>query len=98
MKLRQRQNFIYVNCASKIYIDFISRVENLVKFRIAREIKFYLKFLAAKVGEFYVKFKYIRADKFKLSKREKFAEDAWDFAQNSNLRKRAKFRVEFRSA
>ncbi|WP_297895410.1 hypothetical protein [uncultured Campylobacter sp.] len=39
MKLRQRQNFIYVNCASKIYIDFISRVENLVKFRIAREDK-----------------------------------------------------------
>ncbi len=39
MKLRQRQNFIYVNCASKIYVDFISRVENLVKFRIAREDK-----------------------------------------------------------
>ena len=39
MKLRQRQNFIYVNCASKIYVDFISRVENLVKFRIALEDK-----------------------------------------------------------
>lgn len=51
MKLRQRQNFIYVNCASKIYVGFISRVENLVKFRIAREIKFFLKFLAAKAGE-----------------------------------------------
>ncbi|WP_297916003.1 hypothetical protein [uncultured Campylobacter sp.] len=39
MKLRRRRNFIYVNCASKIYVDFISRVENLVKFRIAREGK-----------------------------------------------------------
>lgn len=39
MKLRQRQNFIYVNRASKIYVDFTSRVENLVKFRIAREDK-----------------------------------------------------------
>ena len=43
MKLRQRQNFIYVNCASKIYVDFISRVENLVKFRIAREDKILFK-------------------------------------------------------
>ena len=51
MKLRQRQNFIYVNCASKIYVDSISRVENLVKFRIAREIKFFLKFLATRTGE-----------------------------------------------
>ncbi len=50
MKRRQRRNFIYVNCASKIYIDFISRVENLVKFCIAREIKFYLKFLTARTG------------------------------------------------
>ncbi len=39
MKLRQVRNFIYVNCASKIYVDFISRVENLVKFRIALEGK-----------------------------------------------------------
>ena len=39
MKLRQVRNFIYINCASKIYVDFISRVENLVKFRIAREDK-----------------------------------------------------------
>ncbi len=39
MKLRQRQNFIYVNRASKIYVDFISRVENLAKFRIALEGK-----------------------------------------------------------
>ena len=39
MKLRQVRIFIYVNRASKIYIDFISRVENLVKFCIAREGK-----------------------------------------------------------
>ncbi|WP_297963214.1 hypothetical protein [uncultured Campylobacter sp.] len=39
MKFRQVRNFIYVNCASKIYVDFISRVENLIKFRIAREDK-----------------------------------------------------------
>lgn len=39
MKRMQRQNFIYANYASKIYVDFISRVENLVKFRIAREDK-----------------------------------------------------------
>ena len=39
MKLRQRRNFIYVNRASKIYVDFISCVENLVKFCIAREDK-----------------------------------------------------------
>lgn len=39
MKLRQRQNFIYVNRASKIYVDFISRVENLVEFRIALKDK-----------------------------------------------------------
>jgi len=39
MKLRQVRNFIYVNYASKIYVDFISRVENLVKFRIAQEDK-----------------------------------------------------------
>ena len=51
MKRRQVRIFIYINRASKIYVDFISRVENLVKFRIAREIKFYLKFLAAKAGE-----------------------------------------------
>ncbi|WP_297942909.1 hypothetical protein [uncultured Campylobacter sp.] len=39
MKRRQRRNFIYANRASKIYVDFISRVENLVEFRIAREDK-----------------------------------------------------------
>ena len=39
MKLRQRRNLIYVNRASKIYVDFISRVENLIKFRIALEDK-----------------------------------------------------------
>jgi len=39
MKLRQVRNLIYINCASKIYVDFISRVENLVKFRIVREDK-----------------------------------------------------------
>ena len=37
MKRRQVRNFIYANYASKIYVDFISRVENLVEFRIARE-------------------------------------------------------------
>jgi len=64
MKRRRRRNFIYVNCASKIYVDFISRVENLVKFRIALEDKILFEIsYPQEQAKFYVKFKSIRAGK-----------------------------------